>query len=112
MLKKRKKYIPFLIVSILFFAVLGWIIIFQSPNESLNLLGVSIPMEIIFFVLILISISLFFSFLFGNILRGVLVGIIAMLILLLRILGFTSILYPLLLLILGILIDRLIAKRA
>lgn len=111
MSRARKKYFPALISSIVLLVGLGLFVIFWSPNQSFIILNISISTKIVFFSLFFLALSLLGSFIFLNYTRGFFSGIILTLILLLRFFGFMNIFYPILLIILGILIDRLLSKR-
>lgn len=112
MLRARKKYFPAAISSLVLFIGLGLFVIFWSPNQSFIVLNISISTKIIFFLLFFLALGLLGSFVFSNYTRGFFTGVIVIMILLLRFFGFMNIFYPILLIILGILIDRLLSKRA
>lgn len=110
-MRKKKKYFPAFLFSIVAFIIIAALIIFWSPNQSFTVLDFSISTKIIFFILIFINLSLFGSFVFSSYTRGFLLGFFLTSILLLKFFGFTNLFYPVLLILLFILVDRLISMR-
>jgi len=105
---KKKKYPLVLISSIVLIIFTLLYVIFLSPNQKFMLLELSVSSIIIFFALIFSSISLLMTFIFRNYKRGLLAGGFIVVVLLLRLIGFTSLIYPILLLAFIILVDRLL----
>lgn len=110
-MRKKRKMLPYLFASFVIFIVLSLLIIFWSPEQSFLILDISISVKWFFFLLVFASLSCLSTFIFSNIIRGLLVGFFVASVLLLRIFGFTNIFYPVLLIVLFILIDRIISMR-
>lgn len=111
-MRKKKKLLPLFFSSLGLCVLLSILVIFWSPEQSIGLLDFSVSIKLLFFALVFSAVSLLFSFLFSNIFRGFLAGTFVVLFLLLRLFGFTNLFYPILLIMLIILIDRLMAMRS
>ena len=110
-MRKKRKMLPYLVSFIALAAVLIFLVIFWSPEQSFLILDISISTKWVFFLLVFASLSCLSTFIFSNVTRGLLVGVFVASVLLLRFFGFTNIFYPVLLILLFVLIDRLISMR-
>src|ERR1035437_5812290 len=109
-MRKRKKYLWFLVVSLLSLCFLGYLILNFSPSFQFSIL--SFKFSVLGFALILLFLSLFF--LFGFILnarRGFLLELLVISYLLLRLNGLTSPFFAILLLLLFGGIELFFVKR-
>lgn len=111
-MRNRRKYLPFLLSSPILFILIVILAVFWSPSQTLTLFNISISLVIIFFILLFSAFFLLGTYIFKNPLRGLFLGSYILSFLILRYFGFTNLFYPILLLLLTVLIDRLTHKSA
>lgn len=110
-MKNRKKYTIYLLIAL--FALIGLVLFINTfdPTSNINLLSITIPALIPFFILLFLVIASIFAFLFANSRRGVLVGLFAISFLILQFLHANSPFYTALLAIIAVLIELLFRKK-
>ncbi|HYM65076.1 MAG TPA: hypothetical protein VES68_01150 [Candidatus Sulfotelmatobacter sp.] len=99
-MKRGKRPISFLILSILSLGLLVYLVLNFSPSYNFPILGFNFPVLILFFLLFFIFLYSFFSFALINKRRGLFISLFVNIYLLLRLNGLTHIFFLILLVIL------------
>ena len=103
-MKRRKKPIWLLFLGFLFLVLFLYLIVFFSPESSINMLP-------FFFILIFTSLFFLFFFLLSNFRRGIFIGLFVSVYLLLRFLDLTHIFFAIMLLILFITLEMFFSYK-
>lgn len=111
-MRRRRKFFPFLIFGILFFFSLVFLIFFYSPNSYLTIGTLTVSTTILFFLLLFLFCSLISFYIFLNIRRGIFIGMCVVGYFLLRMLDLSHPVYVLLLIILFVVLELLFRKRS
>lgn len=104
-MRRKRRYSPVLFLGLLSLIGLLFYILFIDPSKGLSLGNIFISPIILFFILLITSISCIGSYVFTNIRRGILLGVFLSLILLLRFFGFASYLYIVILAVIVLLLE-------
>ncbi|QQG40886.1 MAG: hypothetical protein HYV37_01005 [Candidatus Levyibacteriota bacterium] len=94
-MRRKKRPLFLLLISILSFAALSYIVFSYSPSSLINIQKpkIDIPSAATFFVLVFIFFSSFSGYLFHNVRRGILLGTSIVVYLLLRFFGLRNIFF-------------------
>jgi hypothetical protein len=110
-MRRRKKFLPHLLLSLVFIVATIFFVIYFSPQQTFSLFTFQIPVIIPFFIFLFFSISLLATFLLTNLRRGILISIFAVSFLLLQYFNYNSILYTTLLIAIVVLVEILFWKK-
>jgi len=109
-MKKRKKFIPHLLLFIFSFICLVFLVNSSGPRDPLILFGVQIPSFPVFYILIFLTFAALSSFVFANLRRGFLIGIFMLIFLTLQYLRYNNIVYTIILIAIVLLIELMFWK--
>jgi len=110
-MKRRKRHLWLLAVSVLSFTTLGYLILNFSPSENLSFIIYHLSLIPVFLGCLFIFIFSFFAFMLNNSRRGFLLGLLIISYLLLQLNSLTSPFFAILLLILFGGIELFFVKR-
>src|SRR6185437_4527576 len=110
-MKKRKKFLPHLLISLLSFIGLILIIITFQPKDIFDFFVINIPIVIVFFFLVLLSFGGLFIFIFKNLHRGILIALFLICFLLMQFARVNNIFFTLILAAIIILLELFFMKR-
>jgi len=104
-MRLRKKYLGYLYAFIFFLGLFILLVFLLDPNQLIPLPHISLSPIVLFYSLLFITVFFLGTFIFKNIRRGILLSSSITLALLLRMLGFRSIFYLILTIIIVLLVE-------
>lgn len=109
-MRTRKKFLPFLVYSVLSLIVFMMVINFLEPLKDLPVLGFGLHPLLLFFVFLFLTVYFLSSYILLSRRRGVLVSVFILTFFILRFLNINNLLYLILVMVILLLIEWLYSK--